>query len=204
MISRKSILLPTLLAITLILPTTAPVAASESPFVSAMRQMMLFFTLMNGLSGSQEGLSNPYGMGMPPYSMHQWPQQGYGANPWSQAPIWQAQPFWGSAPPTEVPTPATQHLKKLQGRWFSGNGAMLAIREGLARLYFSTSEYQDYYVRANDTLITLRSSRDGSIGTYEYVLDELGLQLTNDTGGVITFRRMQRAPALNIPRGGGG
>lgn len=173
----------------------------DSPFMTAMKQMMTLYGLMNSLSDNSSGLAPsltspgqmaPYGMNQPfswaqsaPWSQSMpWGQQ----MPWGQTSPWQqgfSNPSWPSASPDP-----TSGSRSLEGRWFGSNGALLAVRSGLARLYLSESEHQDFFVQVTARELLLRSAQNYQISTYEYAVRSNLLLLKNPQGVTLQFRRI--------------
>ena len=207
-----------LLATGLLLPDLGIAADSDSPFMSGMRQMMNLFGQMYRNSDSASALSSnpmsprtmspwslnttPYGMGQP-YSWNQYA-------PWGQSMPWGQPMPWGQQSPHGPTSPWTQSHpngpwppgfaggdredRALEGTWLGSNGAVLAVKNGLARLYVSEYEYEDFFVQTTAREVRLRSARDDQLSTYEYAVQGDRLALRNAQGVALAFRRFTASP----------
>ena len=189
--------------INLIVPNQAVATGTDTPFLTAMKQMMTLYGLMNSLTDSSAGWSSRLGSPGPMalYGMSQpfsWTQ----AAPWSQSLPWGPQMPWEQIAPWQhglsnptwplASSAQTSRGHVLEGRWVGSNGALLAIKKGLARLYLSESEYQDFFVQVTARELLLRSAQTDHISTYEYAVRHDLLQLRNSQGVALQFRRIAK------------
>lgn len=166
--------MPRCLAAALLTLALSRAAAADTthPMVDAMTRMMDSFGLLdryrwNSTDSQPETLA--------PGGWTQWPGTMPGGN-------------WRGWLP-QAPADAT-HDSPLEGAWQAENGAVLVVRQGLARLYVSRDRYQDFYVKLQGKLLLLREAKGGRVQHYDYAMQGGRLVLLDRDGNLILFRRL--------------
>lgn len=196
------------LASSLAMSGQAIASDSNRTFVTMMQQMMTFFELLRRLSNNTAGLPsdrttadlvNPWSIGTQPYDLNQpfsWagPTSRPQIAPWQRSMPWDEPTLWprGLAMPPRSPLPDWRN-NALVGNWLGSNGALFAVKNGLARLFYSEFEYQDFFVQTSASELALRSAKDNHISVYKYALQRDKLILKNQLGITLRFRRIARA-----------
>lgn len=171
------------LAIVFALLLQAPVAqgsnwTGKSPFVEAMRSMLDLFTMLQ----SYQQLSSISSMsGMGPITAYQ------GQNMFAD-PRGMINPFaspWGS----NIPLLPPAGTGSLNGAWVSNAQQLLIVKDGLARIYWSRDDYQDYYLKSAPGMLLLKEADSGIVREFEMAGQQDQLALRNRQGQVTLFRK---------------
>ena len=113
---------------------------------------------------------------------------GTGANPWAMP----GQAWQYGRDALQPRRPTRNDPAQLPGTWVSNEGAVLLVRDGLARLYLSKELHQDYYLKIQGDQLLLRDASSGAISRYEFAVQGDRLALRDKHGETLLFRRAAR------------
>lgn len=148
---------------------------SSNPFVEMMRSMLNMFEMMQ-LYQNFSGYSNLSGM----------PQQfspgQFNALPFSQP----DSNSWQTFPPTQN----TPQIPSIDGLWASNANTLLLIQQDYAQIYWSRSQYKNYYLRKSVNQLILTDAETGHAQTFDMATQANQMALRDKQGKQLLFRKL--------------
>ncbi len=155
--------------------------STGNPFVEMMRSMLNMFEVMQ-LYQDYSGQSNLSGMPQP-FSPGQ-----FGSPPF-------AQPHTDALkPPTSDPSlssPATSSTS-IDGLWLSDANTLLLINGDYAQIYWSRTQYRNYYLHKGANQLIFKDAESGQLQTYDMATQAKQLVLRDEQGSQLLFRKLSK------------
>ena len=149
---------------------------SGNPFVEMMRSMLNMFELMQlyqdfSAYSNLSGVPRQFSPG----------QFDYGPNsqPYNR--------FWQPPPPT-FDKPAAE--PSIDGLWSSNANTLLLIRRDHAQIYWSRTEYRNYYLRRTTNQLHFTDAETGQVQTFDMAVQADQMALRDRDGKQLLFRKL--------------
>ena len=149
--------------------------SSGNPFVEMMRSMLNMFELMQLY---QDYSGYPGFSGIP---------RAYPPEPFSYGP-----PVYpnGSALRATPRFGESSAYPSLEGLWVSDANTLLLIRQDYAQIYWSRTQYKNYYLRKSRNELQFTDAETGEIQTFDMATQADQMALRDQDGNQLLFRRL--------------
>lgn len=147
-----------------------------NPFVEMMRSMLNMFELMQ-LYQNYSGYSNLSGM----------PQQ-FSPGKFNYGPFAQSDnnPAYTSPPPFGTSSPDLS----IDGLWASNANTLLLIQQDFAQIYWSRSQYRNYYLRKRRNQLQFTDAETRHLQTFDMATHGNQMALRDQDGKQLLFRKL--------------
>ena len=147
-----------------------------NPFVDMMRSMLNMFELMQiyqDFSGYSNLSSVP----------HQFSPGQFNYGPFSQPGSRLGYP---APPPFETSSPNP----RIDGLWASDADTLLLIRQDYAQIYWSRSQYRNYYLRRTANQLHFTDAETGEVQVFDMATQANQMALRDNDGQQLLFRKL--------------
>lgn len=95
--------------------------------------------------------------------------------------------------PGAPPRSAASRTQLLDGIWTGRRGAILMIRDGLARIFaYSYAHFEDAEIYLNPPLLQIRNLNSGMMREFNYAYRGGKLALRGESGNILLYRRLEK------------
>lgn len=150
-----------------------------NPFVDMMRSMLNMFELMQ-LYQDFSGYSNLSSV------PHQFSPGQFNYGPFTQ-------PGSRSGYPAPPPFETSSPNPRIDGLWASDANTLLLIRQDYAQIYWSRSQYRNYYLRRTTNQLHFTDAETGDVQVFDMVTQADQMALRDKDGQQLLFRKLPRS-----------
>jgi hypothetical protein len=177
----KKNILYALCALLLQVPATHATSwGGGNPFMEMMRSMLNMFELMQ-LYQNYSGYSNLSGM----------PQQ-FSPGQFNYGPFSQLDNNRSRAAPPTFGTSSSS--PSIDGLWASNANTLLLIQQDYAQIYWSRSQYRNYYLRKSKNQLQFTDAETRQLQTFDMAAQADQMALRDKEGKQLLFRKLSTEP----------